>query len=321
MLFGAIDLGGTNIKAAIVDEKGQILAEGSAPTGLPRPARELCRAIADTLLTVLAGSPYQKEELAAVGIGCPGTVDDTAGVVVCAKNLDWVHVPVADWLREDTGLPVAVGNDANVAALGEALYGCAKGAHSAVILTLGTGVGGGIVLDGRLWTGFNGAASELGHMVVDPAGELCTCGQRGCLEAHASATALLRLTRRAMKQNPDSAMRALAAEQGFGGQVAFAAAAAGDEAARQVVDTYIQDLAIGVAGIINILFPEVIAFSGGVAKQGETLLAPLRREVTARIFGHEYATRQTRLVSCTLGYRAGLVGAAALAAQRVAQYG
>ena len=321
MLFGAIDLGGTNIKAAVVDEKGQILAEGSVPTGLPRPARELCRAIADTLLDVLAGSPYQKKDLAAVGIGSPGMVDDVAGVVVYDNNLDWANVPAADWLREDTGLPVAVGNDANVAALGEALYGCAKGAHSAVILTLGTGVGGGVVLGGRLWTGFNGAASELGHMVINPAGELCTCGQRGCLETYASATALLRLTRRAMEQTPDSAMHALAAEQGFGGQLAFAAAAAGDAAGRQVVDTYIQGLAIGVADIINILFPEVIGFSGGVAKQGEVLLEPLRREVAARVYGHKYAPRQTRLVSCTLGYRAGLVGAAALAAQKVTRLG
>lgn len=321
MLFGAIDLGGTNIKAALVDEKGNILAEGSAPTGLPRPPRELCRAIADTLLGVLDGSPFHKEDLAAVGIGCPGTVDDAAGTVVYANNLEWVNVPVADWLREDTGLPVAVGNDANVAALGEALHGCAKGAHSAVILTLGTGVGGGIVLGGKLWTGFNGAASELGHIVVDPEGELCTCGQRGCLEAHASATALMRLTRRAMEQTPGSAMHTLAAKQGFGGKLVFDAAAAGDAAARQVVDTYVRNLAIGVAGIINILFPEVIGFSGGVAKQDEALLVPLRREVAERVYGHEYAARQTQLVSCMLGYRAGLVGAAALAAQKAEQQG
>ena len=321
MLFGAIDLGGTNIKAALVDEKGQILAEGSAPTGLPRPPRALCRAVADTLLAVLSGSPYQKRDLAAVGIGCPGTVEDASGTVLYANNLDWVNVPVAAWLEEDTGLPVAVGNDANAAALGEALYGCAKGAHSAVILTLGTGVGGGVVLNGKLWTGFNGAASELGHIVVDPAGELCTCGQRGCLEAHASATALLRLTRQAMEQNPASVLHALAAEQGFGGHLAFAAAEAGDAAARQVVDIYVRDLASGGEGIINILFPEVIGFSGGVANQGEALLAPLRREVAARVYGHEYAARQTRLVSCTLGYRAGLVGAAALAAQKVMQHG
>ena len=319
MLFGAIDLGGTNIKAALVDENGQVLAEGSAPTGLPRPPRELCRAVADTLLDVLADSPYEKRDLAAVGVGCPGTVEDASGAVVYANNLDWANVPLAAWLREDTGLPAAVGNDANVAALGEALYGCAKGAHSAVILTLGTGVGGGIVLNGQLWTGFNGAASELGHMVVDPAGELCTCGQRGCLEAHASATALLRLTRRAMERDPASAMHALAEAQGFGGHLAFAAAAAGDKAARQVVDTYVRDLAIGVVNIINTLFPEVIGFSGGVAKQGEALLEPLRREVSARVYGHQYNARQTRLVSCTLGYRAGLVGAAALAAQRMTQ--
>ena len=169
MLIGAIDLGGTNIKAALVDENGQILAEGSVPTGPPHPSRALCRSVAGALRSVLERSPYRKEELAAVGIGCPGTVEDAAGIVRYANNLDWVDVPVAAWLREELGLPVAVGNDANVAALGEALYGCARGAHSAVILTLGTGVGGGIVWDGQLWTGFNGAAKEVSHAPDTPA--------------------------------------------------------------------------------------------------------------------------------------------------------
>lgn len=316
MLYAGIDLGGTNIKAALVDENGHIMAETSAPTGLPRPPRELCAAIAAVLDELLKASGVPKENVAALGIGCPGSVQEKTGAVLYANNLAWENVPVAEWLRALTGLPVAVGNDANVAALGEALYGCARGAQSAVIVTLGTGVGGGIVIDGRLVTGFNGAASELGHMVVEPDGEPCTCGQRGCLEAYASATALLRETRRAMAAYPQSLLHAMAAQDGLSGAVPFAAAAAGDAAARAVVNAYIRRLGQGIGSVINILFPEVIGLSGGVANQGEALLAPLRREVEQRVYGHELGGPLPRIVACTLGYQAGLVGAAALAAQR-----
>ena len=198
MQYIGIDLGGTNIKAALVDYEGQVLAEASAPTGGLRPAEELCRDIAALTDRLLAQADCPRDQVAALGMGCPGTVDDHTGVVVYANNLEWRNFPAADCLGALTGLPVAIGNDANVAALAESLYGCARGAQSAVILTLGTGVGGGIVLDGRLWTGFNGAASELGHIVVEPEGVPCTCGRRGCLEMYASATGLLRMTREAM---------------------------------------------------------------------------------------------------------------------------
>ncbi len=317
MLYIGIDLGGTNIKAALVDAQGRVLAEASAPTGGVRPPQALCADIAALAFAVARQANCPWQDVAALGLGCPGTVDDRAGVVVYANNLEWRNFAAAACLRELTGRPVALGNDANVAALAESLYGCARGAHSAVIITLGTGVGGGIVLQGRLWTGFDGSASELGHIVVEPDGVECTCGRRGCLEMYASATGLLRMTRQAMADHPESAMHALAAANGLDGRVPFAAAAAGDAAGRAVVDRYVMYLARGTADVINLLYPEVIGYSGGVAKQGEALLAPLRRAVAPLVYGAADTARHTRLLACTMGYRAGTVGAAALARQLV----
>ena len=203
-----------------------------------------------------------------------------------------------------------------MAALAEALVGCAKGAQSAVIVTLGTGVGGGVVLDGKMLTGYTGAASELGHVVIRAGGEECTCGRRGCFEAYASATALIRETKRAMAAHPESRMHAAAEENGaVDGRTAFIAAQRGDAAAQAVVDRYLDDLACGVANIVNIFFPEVIALSGGVANQGDALLVPLRERVRALSYGSRYAVRHTCIELCTLGYRAGVIGAALLAKQ------
>lgn len=272
MVYAGVDLGGTNIKAALITADGEILCEGSRPTLLPRSSGEICADIAG-LVDELAGKAGYRGQVAGLGIGCPGSVDDN-GTVVYANNLGWVNFPAGQTLQEMTGLPVAVGNDANV------------------------------------------AASELGHMVVAPGGVPCTCGQRGCLEMYASATGLVRMTREAMDRDPASRMHALAARSGVDGRLAFAAAAQGDPAARQVVDDYLGYLALGLSNLINILFPEVIGLSGGVANQGEALLAPLRRLVEPAVYGHELGGPRTRLVCCTLGYQAGVIGAAMLARQK-----
>ena len=318
MRYLGIDLGGTNIKAALVDQDGRILAEAHRPTGLPRPAEAVCgdiAAAAEELLST-AGSA----EVAAVGVGCPGTVDGATGTVLYSNNLGWHDFPLRAWLEQRLHLPVSIVNDANAAALGEAAAGCAKGADSAVILTLGTGVGGGVVLRQHLLTGYTGAASEPGHMVVVADGAPCSCGRCGCLEAYASATALIRATREAMDLHPDSLLHQLArAEGGVSGRTAFDAAEQGDPAGAQVVAQYVHYLAIGIADLINVFFPEVIGLSGGVANQGEPLLEALRREVEPAVFGHRYARKKTRLVCCTLGYRAGVIGAAMLAKQDLEQ--
>ena len=313
MLYLGIDLGGTNIKAALVDENGEILQESSAPTNLPRSAEAVCDDIAVLCNQLAAG-----RDVAGIGVGCPGTVD--GGTVLYSNNLDWHNFEMGSYLKAKTNLPVVIGNDANVAALGEALAGCAKGAQSAVVVTLGTGVGGGVVLDGKILTGHTGAASELGHMVIQdmPGAPRCTCGRPGCFESLASATALIRMTKEARRTHPESVLNTLApAEEDVTGRTAFDAAAQGDAAGREVVDTYTHYLAVGVANIINIFFPEVVGLSGGVANQGEKLLEPLRAAVEPMVFGHEFAKKQTRITTCTLGYRAGVIGAALLAKSQV----
>ena len=283
MYYLGVDLGGTNIKAALVDADGAIIKEASTPTKLPRPAEAVCDDIA-----ALCNQLAQGQQVAGIGVGCPGTVD--GGLVRYSNNLDWHDFAMGDYLRAKTGLPVALANDANAAALGEALAGCAKGA--------------------------TGAAAEPGHMVIldTPDAPRCTCGRPGCLESLASATALIRMTKEAMAAHPESALHGIAAQSGgVNGRTAFDAAAQGDAAGKAVVEQYIHYLAVGVANMINIFFPGVIGLSGGVANQGENLLAPLRAAVGPMVFGNAYAQKHTRITTCTLGYRAGVIGAALLA--------
>jgi len=309
MNYLGIDLGGTNIKGGVVNEAGEIIREASRPTHVEQGVD----AIADGIAAVIR-ELEQGERFAGVGLGCPGTVDDQIGEVVCAFNLGMIHYDLRGAIEARTGYAIRLGNDANVAALAEAAVGAGRGAHSTVVVTLGTGVGGGVVLEGKMLTGWTGAASELGHMVIREGGEACTCGRRGCFEAYASATALIRQTKAAMEAHPESAMHAVAAENGaVDGRTAFTAKERGDAAAAEVVDAYIKYLACGVTNIINIFFPEVIAFSGGIANQGESLLAPLREEVHRQEFGYKYVKRHARLVQCELGYQSGIIGAALLA--------
>ena len=314
MNYIGIDLGGTNIKGALVSAKGEILKEHSIPTRVDLGPE----AVAGRIGQVIAQLSIGEDTVGGVGVGCPGTVDDASGIVRFAANLNFVNFDLRSALRAHTALPIHLGNDANAAALGEALFGCGRGAESTIVVTLGTGVGGGVVLDGKMLTGYTGAASELGHMVIRAGGEECTCGRRGCFEAYASATALIRETKRAMAAHPESRMHAAAEENGaVDGRTAFIAAQRGDAAAQAVVDRYLDDLACGVANIVNIFFPEVIGLSGGVANQGENLLKPLRAAVEPMVFGHDFAQKHTRITACTLGYRAGVIGAALLAKSRM----
>lgn len=313
MQYIGIDLGGTNVKGALVNEAGEILREESRPTQADLGPAAIC----DNIATVITALAQSADALGGVGLGCPGTVDDELGLVRLAANLGFVNFDLRGEIARRCGYSIRLGNDANVAALAEALVGAGRGCASFLVITLGTGVGGGVVLDGKMLTGYTGAASELGHMVIHEGGEACTCGRRGCFEAYASATALIRETRRAMDAHPESTLHTVAAENGaVDGRTAFAAAHRGDETAQRVVAQYIDDLACGTANLVNIFFPEVIAFSGGVANQGEALLTPLRKKVRELSFGSAYAAKHTRIETCTLGYRAGVIGAALLAKSR-----
>ena len=305
-----IDLGGTNIAVGVVNDRYEIVARRSVPTGAERPAEEVIRDMGDAVEEALRQAGLTAVDCASMGVGAPGACDPQTGVVKRAYNLNWFDVPVCRMLHQRFGIPVRLGNDANCAALAEVVAGAAVGCQDMVLITLGTGVGSGIISRGKILSGLRGGAGEAGHMLLVLDGQPCTCGRRGCWEAYASATALIRQTRQAALAHPESL---LAQVEEITGRTAFDAAAQGDAAGKAVVEQYIHYLAVGVANMINIFFPEVIGLSGGVANQGENLLAPLRAAVGPMVFGNAYAQKHTRITTCTLGYRAGVIGAALLA--------
>ena len=311
--YMGIDLGGTNIKAGVVDDAFRIIGRAKAKTGIPRPAEEVMDAMAECAKAAAADAGVPWEQIRQVGIGVPGTANEETGVVEYANNLLFENVPVREYLQKRLHKEIDITNDANAAALGEVLAGAARGASNAVAVTLGTGVGGGIIIDGRLFTGFHYGGAELGHMGIVLGGRKCTCGRRGCLEAYASATGLIRSTKEAMEAFPDSLMWELARENGgnVSGRTAFLAAGRGDAAAQAVVNDYIQHLGYGLASIINILAPEILVIGGGVSNEGENLLRPLVECVRPQLYIRT-PEKQTRIVLATLGNDAGLIGAAFL---------
>ncbi|MBR7092091.1 MAG: ROK family glucokinase [Clostridia bacterium] len=309
-----IDLGGTNIAAGVWDDdSGRLLSKMSRKTRLPRPAEEIMQDMAAAAQEALAAAGLTAADAASLGVGCPGTCNLDTGVVEYANNLQFKQVPLRQRLQELTGLPVFLENDANAAALGEAVAGAARGAENCVCITLGTGVGGGILIGGKIYNGYNFAGAELGHIVIVVDGEACTCGRRGCWEAYASATALIRQTRAAMQQHPDSLLWQWAPTlDAVNGRTAFDAMRAGDAVGKQVVDRYIYYIACGLINVVNIFQPEVLCIGGGICHEGETLLAPLRRYIEQERYS-KYSARQTRLTVASLGNDAGIIGAAVLA--------
>jgi len=308
-----IDLGGTNIAVGLVDEEGKIIHKDSVPTLSEREYPEIIKDMAMLSLKVIEDSGVSLKEVKSIGIGSPGTPNTREGILVYANNLKFRNVPMRAEMQKYIDLPVYLDNDANVAALAESVAGACKGARHSVTITLGTGVGSGVVIDGKVYNGFNNAAAEMGHMVIVVDGEPCTCGRRGCWEAYASATALIRQTKRAAAANPDSLINKLVDGDlsRINAKVPFDAAKQGDRVGLQIVEEYIKYLAEGLANVINIFQPEIIAIGGGISKEGEYLLAPLRKLVMERVYTVE-GVPQTRIVAAQLGNDAGIVGAAML---------
>ena len=307
-----IDLGGTNIVAGVVDEKHNIVAKAKCKTDLPRPAEEIVADMAAVSRQAVEEAGLTMADIAAVGVGCPGTCNLDTGVVEYSNNLKFDNLPLRDMLKAELDKDVYIENDANAAALGEALAGAARGAKSCVCITLGTGVGGGIIIDGKIYGGHNFAGAELGHTVIVVDGEACTCGRRGCWEAYASATALIRQTRTAMAKHPESIMWTLAGNfEGVTGRTAFDAMREGDPVGRLVVDNYIRYIASGLTNVINIFQPEVLCVGGGICNEGDTLLKPLEKHIANERYS-KHSIRQTRLCRAQLGNDAGVIGAAAL---------
>ena len=306
-----IDLGGTNIVAAVVNEKYEILAEAKTPTALPRKPEAIFDDIAKVSKEAVVEAGLSLDDISSIGLGTPGTVNN--GVIEYANNLGFDHIPAVKMLKERLGdKPVYVENDANCAALGEAYAGCGNGCDNFIAITLGTGVGSGIIVDGKLVTGINSAGAECGHTVIVVDGAPCTCGRKGCWEAYASATALINQTKAAMEKHPDSVMHELAAKEGkVSGRTAFDAMRQKDAVGVEVVDTYIKYVAAGLTNLINIFQPEILCIGGGICNEGETLLRPLRRYVESERYSI-YSDVQTKLVKAELGNDAGVIGAAIL---------
>lgn len=313
-----IDLGGTNIAAGIVEGDYKIISKSSLPTRSDQPAgvivediASLCRALCDRAGLGLADVEY-------FGVATPGIANHASGVVEYANNLPFRRFPIASLLREKLGLDAAVriANDANAAAWGEAVAGAAKGTRNSVMITLGTGVGGGIIIDNRIYTGFNYAGAELGHMVIEHNGVPCTCGRRGCWEAYSSATALIRMTREKLSEceslgRPTVMSDKAAGEGRITGRTACDAMRQGDLPAREVYDAYIGYLVCGLVNIVNIFQPEVISLGGGISGEGQPLIDDLLPGITAGVYGEGIVPR-TDIRIAKLKNDAGIIGAAAL---------
>ncbi len=308
-----VDLGGTNIAVGVISEDLKIIGRGKVKTNCPRPAEEIFDDIALAVNIAIEDAGITKEDVLSVGIGTPGTVNKSTGYIEFANNLNFTEVPAKKMLEERIGKTVYLDNDANCAALGEAIVGCGKGAKDFVAVTLGTGVGSGIIINGKIINGSNFAAGEMGHMVICVDGEQCTCGRRGCWESYASATALIRQTKDAMKHNHDSIMWQLVDDNidAVNGKTAFDAMRKNDKAGKDVVDKYIYYVATGIINIINALQPEFICVGGGIANEKETLLEPLRKHINRERYSH-YAQKQTKILAAELGNDAGIYGAALL---------
>ena len=315
-----IDLGGTNIAVGLVnvvssndEKKYELVKKLSTPTLAQRPASEIMDDMAAVCKKLCEETGIGFDKIEAIGIATPGLANCEKGVVEYANNLPFKNFPLAEMLSTRLGFDnVSIANDANAAALGEAVAGAAKGTTSSVMITLGTGVGGGIVLDGKLLCGFNFAAGELGHIVIEVDGVPCTCGRRGCWEAYSSATALVRMTNEKIEECKASGRYTKMAEaERVSGRTACDCMRAGDEAAKEVYDKYIHYLAIGLANIINIFQPEVISLGGGISGEGQSLIDSLLPIVRKEQYGGNLE-KQTAIRIAELGNDAGIIGAAAL---------
>ena len=308
MYYIGVDLGGTNIAAGVVDEQGKILKQGSAPTMNERHYSEIVRDMAELCKKITEEAGLSMSDIQGIGIGCPGSIDNKTGMVVYANNLKMDHTPLAAELKKYIDLPVNVENDANAAAMGEYVVN-GGGVDSFVFITLGTGVGGGVVIDGKLYRGFNGVGAELGHVTLVHDGVPCTCGNHGCWEAYASVTALIRQTKEAMEKHPDSLMCEFAEKEGkVSGRTAFEAAKKGDPAAQEVVDQYVRYVADGLVGVVNTFQPERLVIGGGISKEGDYLLNPIKEYVKKYDY-NKYMPR-TDISIATLFNEAGIIGAA-----------
>lgn len=309
-----IDLGGTNIAVGVVNEKFEIVGRGRVKTRAPRPAEEIADDMAEACRLALDDAGLTLADINSVGIGSPGSIDSQRGVIATSNNLRFSNVPMVDMVSSRLGgIKCYIENDANAAAYGEFTAGAGKGTNDFITITLGTGVGCGIIIDGKLFTGYNNAGGELGHTVIVYGGEPCTCGRSGCWETYASATALIRQTKAEMVKDTDSKMWEIVGsdQSKVNGRTAFDAMRMGDAAAKRVVDRYVLYVACGIANVVNTFQPEVLCIGGGISHEGEALIAPVRKIIEFERYSKN-VEKQTDIRAAQLGNDAGIIGAACL---------
>ncbi len=314
MYYIGIDVGGTNLVAGLVDELGHIFNKVNTPVSKDMTAEQFAGELVRMAKRLCEVGEVDPSQIESVGIGLPGVVDNKSGLFVQNPNMPFRDrdVPLREMFRKEWEIPVFLGNDANCAAVGEYWAGAAKGCDPAMLITLGTGIGGGLILDGKLFTGFANAGMEVGHMIIQPNGILCGCGSRGCWERYGSATALIQLTRLEMERERNSKLWTLVDGDSYKvqGRTPFQAARLGDAAAKRVLNNYLQGLSIGMINLVNMLQPEIICLGGGVSNaEDDLLLNPLRELVWNGSFDKNH---RVRIEKASLGNDAGVVGAALL---------
>ncbi len=315
MYYIGVDLGGTNIAVGLLDKDFKIIAKEKCPTRTERDISEIMDDMGALCNTLIKNNGLTADDIAYIGIATPGSVEPPKGMVAYSNNVKMRNYPITDELSARTGVKkVLVENDANAAALGEALMGAGKGKDNVIMITLGTGVGGGIVINRKLYSGFNYAGGELGHIVIKTDGKICSCGRQGCWEAYSSATGLKNMTKEKLEATKDTIMWEMIEGdlENISGRTAFDAAKKGDKAGKEVVDEYIYYLACGIANMINIFQPDVLCIGGGVCGEGDYLLKPLCELSRGQEYGHSQRTKFTEIKIAELGNDAGIIGAGLL---------
>lgn len=309
-----IDIGGMSIKLGLVNEKYEIVARKVIPTQSDiHTPEEIIRNMTEAAVALLDENRIKLQECKKIGIACPGTSDSKSGIVLYSNNIRWENVPLISMMQKYLDIPMALANDADAAALAEVLCGAAKGKKNAVLLTLGTGVGGGVIIDGKIFLGPLRGGCELGHMVIERGGKQCTCGRKGCLESYASATALMETARVAAEKDHKSLLYRWSEGEmeRINGEMIFEAHKQGDETAVRVVDEYEEYLSVGIANLINIFRPEIVILGGGVSAQKQYLTDALQTKVNQMCFGGALGEIAPIVTSEVLN-DAGIIGAAFL---------
>lgn len=310
--YVGVDLGGTNIVAAVVDESGKILNKNSCKTNLPKEPEILSADIARLIDEVLEKSGFTIDNIENVGIGVPGIVNTQEKVIIYSCNFNYNNVKIAELLEKKIGKTVYIENDANAAALGEFVCGAGQGLDTMIVITLGTGIGGGIILNKKLYRGFNYSGGELGHIVIEQGGRRCNCGRNGCFETYASATGLAKTASEVIGRYPDSKLwDEYNKNHSISGKTLFGAVIDGDPAAKEVLNIFVSHLACGVANIVNIFQPQILCIGGGISQAGELLINPLKDVFDKEDYARDSKNR-CKIVAAQLGNDAGLIGAAML---------